>query len=231
MRFFSCCLGSCCFTSLHFSLISPPPPCKRRLVGVVYQWRTASDRAVSAAIFRAGEFEAALTLIPGAKGWTPQFIYLPGMGLSEWELKHQIRVLTDEAGGGGAHSLQRTPYLPSVCLDSDQTAALIGVHHLCRQTLAHYHLDRLLTPPPPSPSSNVLLFQYVCVSTPPDLPLPRPQSFQFQTLTLREAIMHVRQHLQPRRLQKTFLWKVPVLLLIMLTAVHDSRTRANALHD
>lgn len=74
----------------------------------------------------------------------------------------------------------------SVCLDSDQTAALIGVHHLCRQTLAHYHLDRLLTPPPPPPpSSNVLLFQCVCVSTPVDLPLPRPLSFRFQTLSER----------------------------------------------
>lgn len=79
---------------------------------VVYQRCTASDRAVTAAIFRAGEFEAAQTLTPGAKGWTPQFIYLLGMGLSSWELKHQIRVLMDlKSGGGVVHSFQRTPYL------------------------------------------------------------------------------------------------------------------------
>lgn len=65
-----------------FTLISPPLPCKRWPAGVVYQRCTASDRAVTAAIFRAGEFEAAQTLTPGAKGWTPQFIYLLGMGLS-----------------------------------------------------------------------------------------------------------------------------------------------------
>lgn len=80
--------------------------------------------------------------------------------------------------GGAAHSFQGTPYLTE-CLDWDQTAALIGVHHLWYQTLAHYHLDRLLIPPPAAPpSSHVLLFLFQCVSPPVDLPPPLLPSCQ-----------------------------------------------------
>lgn len=181
----SCCLGSCT-VSPHFTLfalISPSLPSKRWPVGVEYQRCTASDWAATTAIFRAGEFEAAQTLIPGAKGWTPQFIYLWGMRLSLWELRHQIRVLMDlKVGVWGAHSFQGTPYL-TMRLDWDQTAALIGVHHLWHQTLAHYHLDRLLIPPlppPPPPLMFSFSFSSACphqlTSLLPPALLPRPHS-------------------------------------------------------
>lgn len=119
------------------------------------------------------------------------------------------------AGGQGGGSFFPQDTL-SQCL-SGLAVAHVGVHHLGCKTLAHDHLGGMFIPAPPL----VVSFFSAC-ACPPQLNPPPSQDL------LREAIMHVQQHLQLQACSKHFserCHKSPTRKLLLMTH------RTDALHD